>query len=201
MPSPRRAGECLSPRANEGTFESSTSAGARPGAALKSKQRSDLRVIETWGRRLLALVAMACFVLPLGRCSQVAGTLSTQPIEISGERDFVPAEEIEWVPINPGSVARDLLFVTAFFWPAAALLARRHAWSRFAQRTGAVVELLLSMYTLFCLQIWLGMYRDVRPAGYMALVTFGGLFVLACLRASREVRDWVRLRRLTGDAR
>jgi len=153
-------------------------------------------------RRVLALVAVVCFFLPLGQCTRLRwdsaqvhenGRIQTaEPKTITDV--LVPAGKIRLPPVTFDDIAFDVLLVSAFFWPLLAVAIEGRA------KTGAVrnllngAELLASAGTLYLLYGLL-FFKQVLPAGYVAVAMFVVLFLLSVVRGAQTVRAWLDRRR------
>jgi len=150
-------------------------------------------------RRVLAILAAVCFFLPLGQCTQGETDAAGPGIHISGAHQFVPAQEIELTPKRMERFGFDLLLLFPFVWPLLLTMFSSRVRSPAAHRILVGLEVVACAVSLYLIGgIWLGMYNEIQPAGYIVIATFLGYLALSLSDAGRMVRLWVSRTRSTA---
>ena len=154
-------------------------------------------------RRVLAGLAVCCFFLPLGQCTHVG--FETAQVREDGRLEtadpptvtdvFVPATVIVRAPVTLDGILVDVLLVSAFFWPLLTAAVEGRAKTDVVLELVNGAQLLASIGTLYLLYGVLRVFRDIQPAGYVAIATFAALFFLGLLDSARAVHSWIWRRR------
>ena len=133
-----------------------------------------MQVIE-WGKRLLAIVIMVCFFLPLSECSSSlpesdgkGGTQAATP------KVFVAANEVRFAHWG------DAVVLAVFTWPVLLIALRARikarAWRMALTAAEALLAVLSGVYLMQVIELW-GHYRY----GGVIVVTACALYALAAL--------------------
>jgi hypothetical protein len=139
-------------------------------------------------RRVFAIVAIVCFFLPLGQCTQADRNPTAPGIHISGTTEFIPAKEIELPPKSIERLGSDLLLTFPFVWPALIAIFSSRVGSLAGLRMLIGFEIFASAVSLYFIGgIWLRMYGEIRPAGYFSIATYVGYLALSLFDAGRMI--------------
>lgn len=147
-----------------------------------------VRKLPKAARRVLATLAAVCFFLPLGQCTQIASDPARPETLISGTHKFVPAQEIELPPKNMERLGFDLLLLVPFVWPLLLVMFSSRVKSAMGFRIQVGVEVVANALSLYLIGgIWLRVYSDIQPAGYIAIGTYLSYLALSLIEVGRMI--------------
>lgn len=134
-----------------------------------------MKLVETI-KRVLALVIVVCFFLPLAQCSprssaDGASASTDRPPDV-----LVPVKQVKF------SSPYDAAILTLFGWPLVFVAVRRRARSRASRVVINVVEGLLAAASLYWLAETIALWGVIRYGGVILLLAFGTY--LLCVAAA-----------------
>lgn len=130
-------------------------------------------------KRLLALVIMACFFMPLSQC-----TGKEDPSHPHGAQphDFVPFAEVEFRDFS------GIAITGIFVWPLAAFAARRRFRGPLPETILNAAEGVLCVGSLYWLIEVISLWGEIRYGGILLVGAFASYLVGTCVVLFRLLR-------------
>lgn len=127
-------------------------------------------------KRILSLIIVACFFLPLSQCShpdKQSVDNNVQQVTKNRSTLFIPATDLSYK--DPDGIP----MVFAFFWPLGAMLLRRRCQSKKSAVIANVFEIFLTLASMAYIEFIIQLWGTIKFGGVICLSAYAA-YLLTC---------------------